>query len=98
VGAGEARTIGLLWVRVDAGSHVELSAVIGYEGEVDRRARTVRSDVRRRYVPAGRAEQLLLRRGGIAKAQFGQVLLEICALQGRRPIALDEEDAQPVRQ
>jgi len=58
----------------------------------------VRGDVRRREIPAGRVEKLLLRRGGIGEAQFAQVLLEICALQGQRRITLDEEDPQPVRQ
>jgi hypothetical protein len=98
VGVRETRTGRLLRVRIDPGSHVDLSAVIGCEGEIDRRARTVRGGVRRRDIPAGRVEQLLLRRGGIAETQFAQVLLEIGALQGRRPVALNEEDPQPVGQ
>src|ERR1700678_1518735 len=94
VGARETRAAGLLRVRVDPGSHVELSAVVGCESEIDRRARTVRGNVRRRDVPAGRAEQLLLGRAGIACAQLAQVLLEIRALERWQAVALDEENPE----
>src|SRR5690606_30465016 len=95
---GVAGAAALLGVVVDLGAHVVLDAVGVAEGAVDGGACGVRGDLDRGDVAAGGDVRLLLAHVGEGGAQAVAVLLEVAALGGDGPVALDDQQVVAVGQ
>jgi hypothetical protein len=95
---GVAGALALLRVGVHPGSHVELLAVGGDEGEVDGGAGAVRGNLRWRYVSACGRTELFRSPVGVVAPKFVGVPLEVRTLQGGWPVSLDEQQTDAVRQ